>query len=88
MIACGHEDMTVRDLRQRWPRAETRRQTEGEILITRDATPVAKRVRLVEPRTACPRLAPRTCAAWPARVGGRRVARRVDEFLAPDRNAR
>ena len=44
--------MTVRDLRQRWPHAEAMLETEGEILITRDAKPVARLVRFVEPRKA------------------------------------
>ena len=79
--------MTVRDLRQRWPQAEALLQTEGEILITRNAKPVAKLVRFVEPRTTRPRFDPRKHAAWQARVGGRRVVRWVDEFLARERNA-
>ena len=79
--------MTVRDLRQRWPQAEALLQTEGEIVITRDARPVAKLVRFVEPRTARPRFDPRKHAAWQTRVGGRGVVRWVDEFLTRDRNA-
>ena len=79
--------MTVRDLRQRWPQAEAMLETEGEILITRDAKPVAKLVRFVEPRQARPRFDPRKHAAWQARIGGRRVVRWVDEFLARDRSA-
>ena len=79
--------MTVRDLRQRWPQAEALLRTEGEILIMRDAKPVAKLVRFVEPRTTRPRFDPRKHAAWQARVGGRQVVRRVDEFLARGRNA-
>ena len=79
--------MTVRDLRQRWPQAEALLQTEGEIIITRDAKPVAKLVRFVERRTIRPRFDPRKHAAWQARVGGRRAVRWVDEFLAQERNA-
>ena len=79
--------MTVRDLRQRWPQAEAMLETEGEILITRDAKPVAKLVRFVEPRKARLRFDPRRHAAWQARIGGRRVVRWVDEFLMRDRNA-
>ena len=36
--------ISVRDLRQRWPEAEARLQVEKEIVITRDAKPVAKLV--------------------------------------------
>ncbi len=40
--------ISVRDLRQRWPEAEARLQIEKEIVITRDAKPVAKLVRIDE----------------------------------------
>jgi len=40
--------ITIRDLRQRWPEAEAALQVEKEILITRDAKPVAKLVRVTE----------------------------------------
>ena len=33
--------ITIRDLRQRWPDAEAALKVEDEILITRDAKPVA-----------------------------------------------
>ena len=80
--------MTVRDLRQRWPQAEAMLATEGEILITRDSKPVARLIRFVEPRAARKRFDPRRHAAWQARIGGRRVVRWVDEFLARDRGER
>ena len=80
--------ITVRELRQRWPRGKALIQTEGEILITRDAKRVAKLVRIVEPRTTRPRFDSRKHAAWQTRVGGRRVVRWVDEFLARERSAR
>ena len=34
--------MSVRDIRQRWPEAERALRTEGEIIVTRDARPVAR----------------------------------------------
>jgi len=40
--------MSVRDIRQRWPEAERALQTEGEIIVTRDARPVARLLRLAE----------------------------------------
>jgi antitoxin (DNA-binding transcriptional repressor) of toxin-antitoxin stability system len=40
--------ISVRDLRQRWPEAEARLQVEKEIVITRDAKPIAKLVRIDE----------------------------------------
>jgi len=79
--------LTVRDLRQRWPRAEAMLETEGEILITRDAKPVARLVRFVTPRRARKRFEPAKHAAWQARVGGKRPVRWVDEFLGRDRRA-
>lgn len=80
--------MSVRDLRQRWPRAEAMLETEGEILITRDAKPVARLVRFVEPRRLRKRFEPARHATWQAKVGGKRVVRWVDEFLARDRSTR
>lgn len=63
-------------------------EAEGEIIITRDSKPVAKLVRLVEAAKPRKRFDPDKHAAWQARVGGRRVVRWVDEFLARDREAR
>lgn len=80
--------IAVRDLRQRWPQAEAMLEAEGEIIITRDSKPVAKLVRLVEAPKSRKRFDPDKHAAWQARVGGRRVVRWVDEFLARDREAR
>ena len=77
--------MTIRDLRQRWPQAEAILEREGEILITRDAKPVARLVRIVEPRKVRKRFDPATHAAWQRRAGGGRTVRWVDEFLARDR---
>jgi antitoxin (DNA-binding transcriptional repressor) of toxin-antitoxin stability system len=34
--------MTVRDIRQKWPEAERLLREEGEIIVTRDARPVAR----------------------------------------------
>lgn len=34
--------MSVRDVRQRWPEAERVLREEGEIIVTRDARPVAR----------------------------------------------
>ncbi len=80
--------MSVRDLRQRWPRAEAMLETEGEILITRDAKPVARLVRFVESLPPRKRFEPAKHAAWQAKVGGKRLVRWVDEFLTRDRSAR
>ena len=42
--------ISIRDLRQKWPEAEAALQIEKEILITRDSRPVAKLVRLEQPK--------------------------------------
>ena len=39
------KSITIRDLRQRWPEAESLLKTEKEILVTRDSKPVARLVR-------------------------------------------
>ena len=80
--------ITVRDLRQRWPRAEAMLEREKEITVTRDGKPVAKLVRVREVEAARKRLDPRRHARWQAKVSGRRTVRWVEEFLIPDRQAR
>ena len=79
--------ISVRDLRQRWPRAEALLRTEGEIIITRDGKPVAKLVRVREPRRARKRFDATRHAAWQAKMNRGRIVRWVDEFLLKDRDA-
>jgi len=79
--------ISVRDLRQRWPRAEALLRTEGEIIITRDGKPVAKLVRVREPRRARKRFDATRHAAWQAKMNRGRTVRWVDEFLLKDRDA-
>jgi antitoxin (DNA-binding transcriptional repressor) of toxin-antitoxin stability system len=80
--------ITIRDLRQRWPRAEALLAHETEILITRDGTPIAKLVRLQKAPSRRKRFDPRQHARWQDQVNRGRVVRLVDEFLTPDRDAR
>ena len=80
--------ITVRDLRQRWPRAEAMLEREKEIVVTRDGKPVAKLVRVREARAAPRSFDPRAHARWQARVSGGRTVRWVEEFLLADRQAR
>jgi antitoxin (DNA-binding transcriptional repressor) of toxin-antitoxin stability system len=80
--------ITVRDLRQRWPRAEALLEREKEIIVTRDGKPVAKLMRVREVGAARKRFDPRRHARWQAKVSGRRTVRWVEEFLIPDRQAR
>src|SRR5947199_8836970 len=70
--------ISVRDLRQRWPEAEARLQSEKEIVITRDAKPVAKLVRIDERPKPRKRFDAVAHARWQRRVAGGKVARWVD----------
>jgi antitoxin (DNA-binding transcriptional repressor) of toxin-antitoxin stability system len=79
--------ISVRDLRQRWPRAEAMLRAEGEIIITRDGKPVAKLVRVREPQRARRRFNAARHAAWQAKMSRGRTVRWVDEFLIKDRAA-
>lgn len=74
--------VTVRDLRQRWPETERALQREGEIVITRDAQPVAKLIRYTSPAKARKRFDPVAQAKWQRAVNGGRVTRWVDDLLA------
>lgn len=88
MLILRMKTITVRDLRQRWPRAEAMLEHEKEIIVTRDGKPVAKLVRVREVETARKRFDPRGHARWQAQVSGRRPVRWVEEFLIADRHAR
>jgi antitoxin (DNA-binding transcriptional repressor) of toxin-antitoxin stability system len=73
--------ITVRDLRQRWPEAEALLQVEKEIIITRDAKPVAKLVRIVERPKPRKRFDPAAHARWQRRIAGGKVSRWVDRAV-------
>jgi antitoxin (DNA-binding transcriptional repressor) of toxin-antitoxin stability system len=66
--------ISVRDLRQRWPAAEALLQVEKEILITRDAKPVAKLVRITEQPKARKRFDPVAHARWQKRTAHGKVS--------------
>jgi antitoxin (DNA-binding transcriptional repressor) of toxin-antitoxin stability system len=80
--------VTVRDLRQRWPETERALQTEAEILVTRDAKPVAKLVRFTAPEAVRTRFDPEAHAAWQRRTSGGTVTRWVAEGLLAERDER
>jgi antitoxin (DNA-binding transcriptional repressor) of toxin-antitoxin stability system len=80
--------ITVRDVRQRWPQAEALLQVEGEIIITRDAKPVAKLVRMAERPRARRRFDPVAHAKWQRRMAGGKVSRWVDHALDEARQDR
>jgi len=72
--------ISVRDLR-RWPEAEARLEVEKEIVITRDAKPVAKLVRIDERPKPRKRFDPAAHARWQRRIAGGRVSRRVNRAV-------
>jgi antitoxin (DNA-binding transcriptional repressor) of toxin-antitoxin stability system len=80
--------ISVRDLRQRWPEAEALLQVEGEIVITRDARPVAKLVRIAERPKPRKRFDPAAHARWQRKIAGGRVSRWVDRAVTEAREDR
>ena len=80
--------ITVRDLRQRWPEAEARLQVEKEIVITRDARPVAKLVRIDERAKPRRRFDPAVHARWQRKLAGGKVLRWVDRAVREAREDR
>lgn len=80
--------VTVRDLRQRWPETERALDVEREILVTRDARPVARLVRYVETPSVRKRFDPKAHQAWQRRLSGGKVTRWVDEGLLREREER
>lgn len=82
----GMKSITIRDLRQRWPAAESLLKTEKEILVTRDSKPVARLVRYeeeVRPRSS---FDPKAHARWQEKMGGK--VRLVEKYLTADREDR
>ena len=80
--------ISVRDLRQRWPEAEARLKVEKEIVITRDAKPVARLVRIDERSKPRKRFDPAAHARWQLRIAGGKVSRWVDRSLGEAREDR
>jgi antitoxin (DNA-binding transcriptional repressor) of toxin-antitoxin stability system len=80
--------ITIRDLRQRWPEAEAALQVEKEILITRDAKPVAKLVRVVQSESRRSRWSPEEHRRWIRKVFGDKTLPTSDERLAAARAER
>ncbi len=80
--------ITVRDLRQRWPKAEALLETEKELTVTRDGKPVARLVRVRESSPVRRRFDPRAHARWQARTSGRGQVRWVQAHLLAERAAR
>jgi antitoxin (DNA-binding transcriptional repressor) of toxin-antitoxin stability system len=80
------KSITIRDLRQRWPEAESLLETEKEILVTRDSRPVARLLRYeesVRPRT---QFDPKAHARWQEKISGK--VNLVEKYLIEDREDR
>ena len=77
--------ITIRDLRQRWPDAEAALKVEDEILITRDAKPVAKLVRFVPQGRRRKRWNAEAHMKWMKKVYGNKVRPSLDAELAAAR---
>lgn len=77
--------ITIRDLRQRWPEAEAALQVEREILITRDAKPVAKLTRVTAEPAERKRWDPDEHRKWMRKVWGKKVFPSSDVSLTTTR---
>jgi antitoxin (DNA-binding transcriptional repressor) of toxin-antitoxin stability system len=80
--------VSVRDLRQRWPETEALLQVEREIVITRDARPIAKLVRFAAVQRPRRRFDPVAHAKWQRKVNAGKISRWVDRALADGRRDR
>ncbi len=63
------KSITIRDLRHRWPQAESWLQEEGELLVTRDSKPVAKLTKINE-QVSRKRFSAKKQATWRKAVFG------------------
>ncbi len=82
--------MSVRDVRQKWPEAERLLALEGEIVVTRDAKPVAKIIPFPAPKkTRRPRMDFEKLRKWRERFWKTQPPQpSTDEWLARDRAER
>ena len=78
--------VTIRDLRQRWPETEAALLLETEILITRDAKPVARLMRYIEPEKPRQHLDPKAQMAWLDKTSGGKTVRWVEDHLLQERD--
>lgn len=79
--------MTVRDVRLKWPEAERILARDGEIVVTRDAKPVARILPYRSPRTkARKRFDPKEHAGWLRRFWKSQPTQpRTDDLLRRER---
>jgi antitoxin (DNA-binding transcriptional repressor) of toxin-antitoxin stability system len=83
------KSISVRDLRHRWPEAEKALLYEREIIITRDAKPIAKLTKWEEEPQSSKRFTPTAHRKWQKQVfkGGKGLPS-VNEWLERGREDR
>jgi antitoxin (DNA-binding transcriptional repressor) of toxin-antitoxin stability system len=74
--------ITIRDLRQRWPEAEAALRVEEEIIVTRDAKPVARLLPVATPESRRKRWDADAHLRWLKKVWGGKMAPDSDAALA------
>jgi hypothetical protein len=83
------KSISVRDLRHRWPEAEKALLSEKEIIITRDAKPIAKLTKWVGEPLRSGRFTPASHRKWQRQVFGQgKTMRSVDEWIEKGREDR
>jgi antitoxin (DNA-binding transcriptional repressor) of toxin-antitoxin stability system len=77
--------ISIRDLRLRWPAAESALATERELIVTRDGKPVAKLVRLEEKTGTRKRFKPEEHQLKLQKLWGKRRLRLVQDLVIAER---
>jgi antitoxin (DNA-binding transcriptional repressor) of toxin-antitoxin stability system len=79
--------VTVRQLRLQWPELEKALARSGEIIVTRDAQPVARILPYVAPHRRRRRFDPEEHVRWLRRFWrGKKVVPSSDEWIRRDRS--
>jgi antitoxin (DNA-binding transcriptional repressor) of toxin-antitoxin stability system len=80
--------ITVTDVRRRWPKAEALLRVAKEIVITREAKPVAKLVWIDELPKPRQRFDPTAHGRWQRKMASGKVSRWVDHAVREAREGR
>lgn len=81
------KQVTIRQLCLQWPQVEKELSRSGEIIVTRDAQPVARILRYVAPRRRSKRFDRAEHVRWLKRFWkGKRAVPSTDEWLRRDRS--
>jgi antitoxin (DNA-binding transcriptional repressor) of toxin-antitoxin stability system len=80
--------ITIRQLRQNWPEAESLLRVENEIIVTRDSKPVARLIRYVNPEPIRKRFDPVAHGKWQKKVSGGKCSKWVETGLLAERDER